>query len=219
MRLELLLFLIPCAQAVRILHRVVHPKLPPPDFAEFGSINPPVTEFTISASLLDDLAIFADAVSPELDEAMYQVALERPGDIDENMYSISTVKSCLFTQSTSGTLVLHFSASGQPFAIDYFVSPVPQDGACPSNTESHAQTYPVHSNTTVIFKHPRLPPLPELRAPPPLTAEGEPIAPVPEKSFIQKYWVYIVIGLGALLISGPSDEPASAGSGSGSGGK
>lgn len=32
---------------------------------------------------------------------------------------------------------------------------------------------------------------PELRAPPPFTPQGEVVKPVPEKSFIQKYWMYI----------------------------
>lgn len=39
---------------------------------------------------------------------------------------------------------------------------------------------------------------PELRIPPPLTPEGEPVASVPEKSFVQKYWIYMVVVLGAL---------------------
>jgi hypothetical protein len=39
---------------------------------------------------------------------------------------------------------------------------------------------------------------PELRTPPPLTAEGQPLQPIPEKSFIQKYWIYILVALGAL---------------------
>jgi hypothetical protein len=39
---------------------------------------------------------------------------------------------------------------------------------------------------------------PELRTPPPLTPQGEPVQPVPEQSFIQKYWIYILIALGAL---------------------
>ncbi|KAF9645667.1 hypothetical protein BDM02DRAFT_3119810 [Thelephora ganbajun] len=33
---------------------------------------------------------------------------------------------------------------------------------------------------------------PELRSPPPLTPEGKVATPEPEKSFTQKYWVYIV---------------------------
>ena len=37
---------------------------------------------------------------------------------------------------------------------------------------------------------------PQLHAPPPFTPEGEVVQPVPEKSFIQKYWMYIA----ALLL-------------------
>jgi len=33
---------------------------------------------------------------------------------------------------------------------------------------------------------------PELRSPPPLTPEGQVVTPEPEKSFIQKYWIYIL---------------------------
>ena len=39
---------------------------------------------------------------------------------------------------------------------------------------------------------------PELRVPPPLTAEGKPVPPPQEKSFVQKYWVYMLIGLVGL---------------------
>ena len=40
---------------------------------------------------------------------------------------------------------------------------------------------------------------PELRAPPPLTPEGQVVTPEPEKSFIQKYWIYIA---GFLIVLG-----------------
>ena len=33
---------------------------------------------------------------------------------------------------------------------------------------------------------------PELRAPPAVTTDGEPVKPVPEKTFLQKYWMYLV---------------------------
>lgn len=33
---------------------------------------------------------------------------------------------------------------------------------------------------------------PELRSPPPLTPEGQVVTPEPEKSFIQKYWIYVL---------------------------
>lgn len=40
---------------------------------------------------------------------------------------------------------------------------------------------------------------PELRSPPPLTPEGKVVTPEPERSFIQKYWVYV---LGFVVILG-----------------
>lgn len=39
---------------------------------------------------------------------------------------------------------------------------------------------------------------PELRMPPPLSPEGQPVQPPQEKSFVQKYWVYMAIGLVGL---------------------
>jgi hypothetical protein len=134
---------------------------------------------------------------------MYQVALER-GATDD-VWPTSVVKACHLPGSTSAHLTIHFAPSGLPFAIDHFVSPVPHDGSCPVS-----DTRKLYSalNTTITLMSPRQPPQPELRTPPPLTAEGEPIAPAPEKTFLQKYWIYMVIILGVLLISGPVDEPA-----------
>jgi hypothetical protein len=37
-----------------------------------------------------------------------------------------------------------------------------------------------------------------LRAPPPLTPQGTIAQPEPEKSLIQKYWVYVAVALIAL---------------------
>jgi hypothetical protein len=51
---------------------------------------------------------------------------------------------------------------------------------------------------------------PELRSPPPLTPEGQVATPEPEKTFIQKYWMYalafmLVLGrFGSLSPSGPN---------------
>ena len=42
---------------------------------------------------------------------------------------------------------------------------------------------------------------PILRAPPVLSAQGEPVKPPPEKSFIQKYWLYIASALVFLRAS------------------
>ncbi|KAG1892319.1 hypothetical protein F4604DRAFT_1698847 [Suillus subluteus] len=201
---------------LRLMHRVVHPDLPVTPWAELGTVSIPSFKFisptgshaplSLAESLQDDLAEFADAVNPNMQGAMYHVAIELP----ESEGSVSSIKACLLPSSTSANIVIHFSATGEPFAIDYSVSPVPQDGICPvTSTES----YPAH-NASVVLKSPRMAPLPELRIPPPLTPEGEPVVPVPEKSFVQKYWIYMVVVLGALLISGPGeDSPSSDGKG------
>ncbi|KAF9226593.1 hypothetical protein BS17DRAFT_492648 [Gyrodon lividus] len=205
-------------EQISIQHRVVRPNLLTTPWSELGTVALPPSHsisplgtpatFIPSASLLDDLVEFAQTVDPTMEGAMYQVALQRLG-VPDGVWPVSVVKACHVPGSTLSSLNIHFSASGLPFALDYFVSPAPHDGSCPSETH---KSYPAH-NTTVKLTSPRQPPLPELRTPPPLTPQGEPIAPVPEKSFVQKYWVYMVIVLGALLISGPTDEPSGSGGG------
>ncbi|KAG1840071.1 hypothetical protein DFJ58DRAFT_811146 [Suillus subalutaceus] len=203
---------------LRLMHRVVHPDLPVTPWAELGTVSIPSFKsisptgshapLSLAESLQDDLAEFADAVNPNMQGAMYHVAIELP----ESEGSVSSIKACLLPSSTSANIVIHFSATGEPFAIDYSVSPVPQDGICPVTSTG---SYPAH-NASIVLKSPRMAPLPELRIPPPLTPEGEPVVPVPEKSFVQKYWIYMVVVLGALLISGPGEDSPS---GDGKGGK
>jgi len=91
------------------------------------------------------------------------------------------------------------TASGKPYALDYFVSPVPYDGSCP---EQSTFTFGLPKNTTLLIQYPTKPPQPTLKTPPPLTPEGTPVVPVPEKSFIQKYWMYMGAVLIAILMTG-----------------
>lgn len=203
-----------------IHHRVVHPNLPVTPWSNFGSISiphpssisPPGTPvtFTLAETLLDDLSEFAERVNPALEESLYQVAVEKPKS-SEGMWPASVMKGCLMSMSTSSSITIHLSSSGEPLGLDYFLSSIPSNGSCPSPSET-SKSYSMH-NTTVFVTTPRSPPLPGLRAPPPLTPEGAPIPPVAEKTFLQKYWVYIVIVVAALLVSGPPEEPAANGTG------
>lgn len=204
---------------LHLLHRVVHPDLPVVAWAELGNVSIPSfksiaptgshASLSLAESLQDDLAEFAKAVRPSMQGAMYQVGIQRP---ESEGMSVSNIKACLLPSSTSANIVIDFSVMGEPFAIDYSVSPVPRNGICPT---TNMKSYPAH-NASVVLRSPRMAPLPELRIPPPLTPEGEPVAPVPEKSFVQKYWIYMVVVLGALLISGPAEDSPS---GDGKGGK
>ena len=135
---------------------------------------------------------------------------------------------CHLDKASSEILILHL-INGQdynPFALDYFLSPIPHDGSCKGPHKSRKGLTPSislqrfankiqHLNSTILLRRPDSPPSyvpmsihllrkyiqhilyrPELHAPPPLTPQGEVVQPVPEKSFLQKYWMYIV----ALLL-------------------
>ncbi|KZT42886.1 hypothetical protein SISSUDRAFT_1040745 [Sistotremastrum suecicum HHB10207 ss-3] len=138
--------------------------------------------------------------------ARYQLALERPSDKDSNSWDLASVYLCHLSSAVSDTIVVH-EFDGVPYALDYRVTPVPRDGSCPSLVSSISIP-----NTTISFSSARVPPSPALRAPPPLTPEGQVVPPVPERSFLQKYWVYIAIFVGVMLFaSGPEEEaPAAA---------
>jgi len=149
---------------------------------------------------------FTTVADPDL--LMYQVSLERSGDRIESQWDLSSVKMCHHYFATSEFVYLHTldSDATTPHAIDYFISPVPHNGACPKSKPKSFQTLARNVNTTVILKSPSLPPLPSLKTPPPLSTEGEPIAPIPEKTFLQKYWIYIVGFLLVTLITGGGPE-------------
>ena len=100
---------------------------------------------------------------------------------------------------------------------------MPHDGRCPRSKKAQrralAEVGSRIANSSVVVKSPAVPPLcvtihlsfecwltcrnfgfcrPQLRTPPPLTAEGKVVTPPPEKSFIQKYWMYFAIAFLAV---------------------
>lgn len=102
-----LLPLLPLAYAaqepLRILHRVYHPKLPTESFTERGALSlsgsGPFTGTSLvpSEGLASDLLEFAQSLhnaDASLDNnALYQVALEHPGDKDQSQWDVSSVKA------------------------------------------------------------------------------------------------------------------------------
>jgi len=218
MLLALLFASVPLAWAAdssfNVYHRLYEPNQPESPFIARGTILIPGygnASFEPSPSLSDDLAQFAKQLQA-VKVALYQVALELDGEARPGQWdAVSAVKVCHLHQATSETLILHATHGGRPYALDYFVAPTPHNGACPKKSKAPAPLLPFANNigsfnTTIEIRLPRLPPLPELRVPPPLTPEGEPVVPVPEKSFFQKYWVYLAAILLALMLSGGSEE-------------
>ncbi|KAJ7765003.1 hypothetical protein DFH07DRAFT_770267 [Mycena maculata] len=198
----------------QVYHRLYEPNQPETQFIPRGTIVIPGNGhalFEPSPSLSQELTQFADELQ-NVKGAMYQVALERDGDVIARQWDTSAVKVCHLNQATSETFILHTSHEGQPYALDYFVAPSPHNGACPKKAK--AEPAPLRSfagnidnlNTTLVVRSTRLPPLPDLRVPPPLTPEGAPVVPVPEKSLFQKYWMYGAAILIALMMSGGGEE-------------
>ncbi|KAF7983915.1 hypothetical protein HWV62_18296 [Athelia sp. TMB] len=196
------------SQELRILHRIHDPLASnPAPYTERGqlSLTDSGPALLSVESLGDDLLEFAHSAHAVDGDVWYQVALEREGDAHPGHWATSAVKACHLAQSTSETFIIHQTADEKPFNVDFFVSPIPHDGACPKRSPSVAP-YRHTTNTTVLLRSPRQPPTLQLRTPPPLTPQGEPAAPVVEKSFFQKYWIYGVVIMGALLLSGGGEE-------------
>ncbi|THV08412.1 hypothetical protein K435DRAFT_847277 [Dendrothele bispora CBS 962.96] len=219
------LFLFPlaaCASSINVYHRILVPNSSQSSFVERGILDSSSSSFQPSSSLSQHFTQFAEALrgsishgDVDLDRVLYQVALER----NNGEWDVSSVKLCHLPFISSETIILHIpdhSTESHPHAIDYFVSPIPHNGLCPRSS-SKALEFSVSAlttfsknlaglNTTVSLTPAELPPLPQLRTPPPLTPAGEPVQPVPEKSFLQKYWMYIAALMIALLLSGGAPE-------------
>ncbi|QRV73151.1 transmembrane protein [Ceratobasidium sp. AG-Ba] len=161
-------------------------------------VAPTGPSFAPAASVRDQLNTWARA--SEKPNALYEVALQTDGS--PNDWPRASTKLCYVTSAKDEVLTLHRTLAGDIFAIDYHLSSVPSNGACPSKSA------PLFlASTDVLLKSPSPPIRPRLKTPPPMTPEGQPIQPVAEKSFIQKYWMYIVPALIILLVlpAGPEE--------------
>ncbi|KAL1747668.1 hypothetical protein HDZ31DRAFT_80242 [Schizophyllum fasciatum] len=221
--------LLPCAlglasaaQAVElsVYHRVLTRDAPAGEFTLRGTIStagsaggPTYVSAGPPADALTALAHALPASSPEAGAALYQLALAPAGEAPPGRGPTSSIKACQLAAATAELLVLHTAGDAPdtpPFALDFFVAP---GGPCSPNTglADALEAYASRADTlnrTVTVRGPALPPVPELRAPPQLSAEGAPVQPPPEKSFIQKYWMYIAAVLVSILVmSGPEDMP------------
>jgi len=192
-------------QALKLHHRLLHPSLPQPSFQQRAQILPDTAgnpRIDPLPSLQDHFQVFAEATHGR--DALYQLALET--GTSDSLWLISSVKACHLVSSANEHLVLHLPyPGGTPFAIEYFLDSTPSDGTCPP-IQASGPTLALPQNITITTTIPTQPPLPELRVPPPLTATGDPVVQMPEKTFLQKYWLYIILALGALIITPAAEE-------------
>jgi len=225
--LAILAVLVSGLDAKALYHRIYHPTLAPDaQFSLRGTLDH--GDVANAPSLQTDLLSFSKFISQldtteKLNGALYQLAFERESDPSPEDWIISSVKACHLPTASSDSIFLHLAANGEPSAINYFLSPLPLNGGCSFTTKAEARVVPsiAFPNTTLRVQQPRLPPLPELRSPPPLTPEGKVVVPEPEKSFIQKYWVYALafVVILAMAPAPPEEEGGAGPGGPGRGGK
>lgn len=70
------------------------------------------------------------------------------------------------------SITVHVSADGTPYALDYFVGPIPHNGACPKKKDrARIDVFDLKpfANSTVTVRQPTFPPLyvirPSIHAP------------------------------------------------------
>ncbi|KZP00018.1 hypothetical protein CALVIDRAFT_319679 [Calocera viscosa TUFC12733] len=194
MRLPLLLAAaLPLACALEVYHRLLTPSSPTAWSLRASldiSQSPPTYALAPSAAE----TLLEQAVGGE---GVYQVALAEEGSREED-WPFAGVRACHALSAESDTLLLRLSPSGAPYTLSYALSPAPTSPSCPPSSAAAATLF---QNTTIVVQLPdRIPPL-ALKVPPPLNDEGEIVKPEPEKSFIQKYWMYLLPVMLLLLIS------------------
>ncbi|KAI9512200.1 hypothetical protein F5148DRAFT_55512 [Russula earlei] len=198
----------PSHAAFHLFHRVISPSLHQPPFLHRAHIlldtaGIPRIEPPPPPTLQSHFEAFAETA--HVSDALYQLALDPHPGANDSLWLLSSVKACHVDSSANEHIVLRLPyPGGTPFAIEYFIDPVPSDGTCPPGQTTLA----LPRNITITTAIPKQPSLPELRVPPPLTATGDPVVQEPEKTFLQKYWLYILMALGALIIAPGPEEGA-----------
>lgn len=76
---------------------------------------------------------------------------------------VASRPQCHLPLATAESFTLHLSITGEPFALDYFVGPVPHDGRCPGTKKARRRAMSEVgtriTNSTVLLKSPTHPPL------------------------------------------------------------
>ncbi|WVQ83116.1 hypothetical protein IAT38_005254 [Cryptococcus sp. DSM 104549] len=181
----------------------------PPPFSKLGSIFIPRDNGVVGTVTLGSLATKGVETVKDDGKGWYQVAVQ-VGDDDEDEWLIASTRSCYLSSPPTVKLLLNGTL---PLSIS--VHPESPSQACEPSPVCllrdiryiNFQTY-----SPSVTKNPLLAP------PPTVDTTGAPQEPPPEKSFTQKYWMYIVgIGLFFAISMGP-DEPRGGRGGEGGGG-
>ncbi|EJU06435.1 hypothetical protein DACRYDRAFT_19597 [Dacryopinax primogenitus] len=195
----LLLSLLSPVTAVEVYHRIQLPSSPS-TWSHRGTID--LSSVPASYAPAPDGSVLSTTTG---EDAIYQVALALEGRAEDD-WPFAGVKACFAAAAKEDTITLRLSASGEPYTLSYALDPAPS-AHCPVTSSSLGL-----QNTSIVLHLPdRIPPL-ALKTPPQLSEEGEAIKPEPEKSLIQKYWMYLLPVM-LLLLMAPGGEQQGGGGG------
>ncbi|KZT50111.1 hypothetical protein CALCODRAFT_216740 [Calocera cornea HHB12733] len=207
--------LLPLACALQVYHRLLLPSLPAPTWSLRASLDltaaPPSYAPAPQAA---DALLASGAGAGGGGEGVYQVALAQEGSREED-WPFAGVRACYALSAASDSLILRLSSAGEPYTLAYALVPAPApapSASCPPTSLAPSDLF---HNTTLVLRSPdRIPPL-ALKVPPKLSESGEAVKPEPEKSFIQKYWMYLLPVMLLLLVAPGGGEGEGGGGGGG----
>ncbi|WRT66097.1 uncharacterized protein IL334_003050 [Kwoniella shivajii] len=221
--LSLLFILAPCIilaesiETYRIHHRFLSHPSPqsPPTFRQLGSVQISQSSNSFTTTLEDSLENVAEDLVDD-GKGWYQVGLQLSEGHGVDEWFISSTKYC-YLSSSSPKIKIHLSESSIPTSLSIHPT-APSQSSCSSNSsESIKLPSKINELQFEFPRHTHKIYSPSLAAPPALDpSTGSPAQPEQEKSFAQKYWMYIVgLALFFAVQMGPDDKPAAAGSGGG----
>jgi len=176
MRVFLLAAFVELVVAANVIlhHRVFDPLFPDEPWRQWAVI--PEAELPAAQSALattrfsDNLDAFIGIVqdTEQIQNLYYQVALQTDDLKTPLTYDFSSVRlvsapespfnaahppQCHLAKANAQTLLFHLSKAGQPQSLDFFVSPIPQDGSCPTlKADAILESFKT-VNTTILTRH------------------------------------------------------------------
>ncbi|WVR07302.1 hypothetical protein IAU60_004343 [Kwoniella sp. DSM 27419] len=194
----------------QLYHRFqTHPSPnPPTPFVPLARLEP--SEFAVvSVQFSSDGDVALDARDDG--KGWYQVALSRDVSEDEGDWLIASTRACYLA---AGPPLIRISTesdpASRPIHLSLHPSPALRSSGCPASANGTSLGLPKSSQEvtvefvqpTIVVKGPQLAAAPNLD---PTT--GTVVPPPEEKSWTQKYWMYILgIGIFFAITMGP-DEP------------
>ncbi|WWC61596.1 uncharacterized protein I303_104180 [Kwoniella dejecticola CBS 10117] len=184
----------------------------PPTYLPLGNFNVlDDSPHSSAIALLPSEGVENTSIGGQSDDGKgwYQFAVQLGEHDTPEEWLMTSTRSC-YLASSPPKIEIHLSSSSIPSSIS--ILPTSTDGCSFNNTTTQSVTLPLLTELVVEFPKSSYRTISPNLAPPPTVdpSTGSPAPPEVEKSFMQKYWMYIVgLALFFAVQMGP-DEPKGA---------